>query len=405
MKKLNDLLVERSTLVGKMSAILSRAQSENRARTAEETTEWNGYNEKVTNLSTEIETLERQLALDQMIASQSDPETEALKKRYNVAKAIRQASQGSLDGLEREMHQEGEKEIRHLSGVVGNLFIPSMLIKRANEETKTTGLAGGHLPLGVAPASFSVAKPLYMELGCKVYENLGAGKIDIPFSKGSAVALVSEESATGQNVPTKTKGTLSAARYHAWQKYTQEYLAETAVLDSLIGDWISAVDRGIGSAAINAAVAANVMSGFGTGDTAAALDWAGLLAILGAIDHSDMVSENLVMSKQLFYKLAGTPKVSGDARMILEGSRGGLRGDVFGIPSFGTPFLPVQASTKYGIVYGDWNQVYIGTWGGVQLLIDPFTSSDNGYVKVTFGRMASVAANPYALASKRNVSV
>ena len=405
MKKLNDLLVERSNLVGKMSEILSRVQSENRARTAEETTEWNGYNERVTNLSAEIEVLERQLALNQIIASQTNPESEALKKRYNVAKAIRQASQGNLDGLEREMHQEAEKEVRHLSGVVGNLYIPSMLISRANEETKTTGLSAGHIPLGVAPGAFSVAKPLYMELGCTVYENLVAGKLDIPFSKGSTVALVAEEGATGQNVPTKTKGTLTASRYHAWQKYTQEYLAESAVLDSLIGDWIASVDRGIGSAAINAAVAANVMAGFGTADAGAALTWDGLLAILAAIDHSDAVSENLVMSKQLFYKLAGTPKVAGDARMILEGGAGGMKGNVFGINAHGTPFLPVQAATKYGIVYGDFKQVYVGTWGGIQLLVDPFTSSDNGYVKVTFGRMASVAANPYAVASKRNVTV
>ena len=405
MKKLNDLLVERSTLVGKMSGILSRAQSENRARTAEEVTEWNSHNEKVTNLTAEIETLERQLALDQMVAAQTNPETEALKKRYNIGRAIAGARQGNLDGLEREMHQEAEKELRGITGVVGNLYIPSMLISRANEETKTTGLAAGHIPLGVTPPSFSVPKPLYMELGCTVYENLSAGKLDIPFSKGSTVALVAEEGATAQNAPTKTKGTLSAARYHAWQKYTQEYLAENAVLDSLVADWISAVDRGIGSAAINAAVAANVMAGFGTADAGAALDWAGVLAILAAIDHGDMVSEGMVMSKQLFYKLAGTVKVAGDASMILTGGTGSMKGNVFGVNAYGTPFLPVQATTKYGVVYGDFKQVYVGTWGGIQLLVDPFTSSDNGYVKVTFGRMASVTANPYALASKRNVTV
>ncbi len=412
MKKLNDLLIKRSAKVVEMEQILKTATDGKRARTEDESKKWKAIDTEVRGLTTEIETLQRQDELNRTIADQkpADVETKKAVKRFDLAKAIREAGAGNLSGLEREMHDEGKKEVRTL-GAVGNLFLPSMLIqrsyKRANEETKTTGLAAGHIPTLVQGADMGlvVPNPLYRELGATVYENLTAGKIDLPFSQGHSAALVAEEGAAAQSVPTDTKGTLTAGRFQGWQKYTQEYLSESAVMPGLMSDMIAAVDRAVGSALVNDAVAVAVMSGFATTDTGAALTWNGVLDMIAALKSDNFVSEGFVLSKQLFYELAATEKASGTAKFIVEGSTGKNKGSIFGINTNGTGFLPLHDTTKYDAIYGDWKQSYVGFWGGVQLLIDPFTASDNGYVKITFSRLGAVDSNPYAFASKRNATI
>ena len=339
-----------------------------------------------------------------------DKEEKKAARMFDLSKAIREAGQGGvISGLEKEMHDEGAKELRNLSGVVGNLFIPSMLIqrayKRAGEDTKTTGASYGNIPTMVGAEGLVVANPLYRQLGATVYEGLTAGKLDLPFSKGHSAAAVAETSEASQSVPTRAKGTLSATRFQGWQNYTQEYLSESVVMPSLMADMIQSIDRGVGKSLVSDAIAVAVISGFETSGTAAALTWNTLLDIIAATISDNFISEGFVLSKELFYQLAATERTSANGKYLLEGGTGKNKGSIFGIDAFGTSFLPVHDTNKYDIVYGDWKESYVGFWGGVQLLVDPYTASDNGYVKLTWSRMGAVDSNPYAFASKRNASI
>lgn len=420
MKKLNDLLVKRTEKIREMDSILGKVETEKRKRTDEESTRWNTLNGEVQELTDEIKVLERQAELNRTLAGLDPlekPEKEAIK-RYDFVKAVREARGGVLSGLEKEMHSEAEKELRGVSGAIGNLYLPQMFVKRmylsrderlkrANEETKTTGAASGWIPTFVEDADMGlvVASPLYRDLGVTVYENLQAGKLELPFSQGNSASTPNEQSAATQSTPTKTKGTLTAGRIAGWQNFTMESLAEQSVLPSILADMIGAIDRRVGYMVANDAVATNVMSGFATSDTAAAITYAGLLAQISALTSDMFVSEKFLLSKALFYFLASKVKESGTADYIVNFLQGNNQGRIGGIQAFGTSFLPVHDTNKYDSIYGDWKQSYVGFWGGVQLLIDPYTGSDNGYVKITFARMGAVDSNPYAFNSKRNISL
>lgn len=409
MKKLVDLLNERTDKIGQMEAILEKARTEKRVRTADEGTAWDALNTEVGDLSGEIDTLQRQEELNRIAADQKppDPAEEDVAKRYDLSKAIGQTRRGAMDGVELEMHQEAEGELKGVAGVVGNLLIPRMLVermyKRANEETKTTGLAAGHIPLEVGTPSIIVPNPLFREIGATVYEGLTGGKLDLPFSQGHTANSVAEEGTAVQSTPTDTKGTLTAGRFQGWQTYTQEYLAESVVMPTMFADMLAAIDRGIGRALLLDAIAANVMTGFATSDIKAALDWGGVLDIINELESDNFVNEAYLMSKPVFYKLAQTEKAATTAEFIVKGGTGRNKGMIFGIDAWGSSFLPVHDTDKYDILYGDLKETFVGMWGGAQLLIDPFTQSDDGYVKITFSRIAAVETNPYAVASKRNV--
>jgi hypothetical protein len=415
MKKLNDLLIERSDKVGKMSKILEAAREANRERTEEEKNEWQRLNKEVEALSEEITVQERQEALDKEAARNKPlekPEAEVLK-RYDLSRAIRAVGHGrALDGVEGEMHEEASRELQKVSEVTGNIYIPSFIVnraytppaQRANEETKTTGLAAGHIPLAVGDPNFVVPTPLYREMGCTVYENLGAGKLDLPFSQGHTAAAIAEQGNSLQSVPTDTKGTLSATRFGGWQDYTTEYLAESALMPQMFADMLAAVDRGIGTSLVLDAVAVAVATGYATSDTKAALTWAIILSLMSGLTSDSFVSEGFVMSKGVFYKLASTV-IGTDQRMVNEFLGGNNRGVIAGIKSAGTGFLPVHDTDKYDFIYGDWKQAFVGMWGGAQLLVDPFTQAVGGHTRIHFNRIAAVDSNPYAFTSARNVDI
>lgn len=413
MKKLNDLLIERSDKIGEMSTILTTAREAKRERTDEEKTTWQRLNGEVEGLSAEIIVQETQARLDKEDAGKRElekPEAEAIR-RYDLSKAIMSVgNQRNLEGLEAEMHQEAEREVAKVTGVSGNILIPSMIVnraytkpsERANEETKTTGLAAGHIPLAVGDPNFVVPTPLYREMGCTVYEGLGAGKLDLPFSQGHTAAAIAEAGNSLQSVPTDTKGTLSATRYGGWQDYTAEYLAESALMPQMFADMIAAVDRGVGSALVLDAVAVAIKTGFAASDTKAALTWPIVLAIMAGLTSDSFVSEGFVMSKSVFYKLASTV-VGTDQSMVNKFLSGNNRGMIGGIKSAGTGFLPVHDTDKYDFIYGDWKQGFVGFWGGAQLLVDPFSQAVAGYTRIHFNRIGAVDSNPYAFQSYRNV--
>lgn len=400
MKKILELKAERSNLIGEMANILSVVETEKRAKTENEDTLWRTKNERVTVIDGEIKTLERQEELNRSIAENTvTAEEKELAQRYNLSKAIKEARTGNLTGLEAEMHQEAQRELNNASGVVGNLYIPSVMLRSTH--TKTVGTTQGHIPTAVGNLDVNAPKPLYDELGVTVYSGLTAGKLELPFSKGHTAGRVAEESPASQSVPVATKGVLSASRFQGWQNYTQEYLSESAVLPSMLSDMVASIDRAVGKDLIGKAVAANVLAGFLTSSTGVTTSYAGVLALISALESEDFSREGLVISKELFYALAAMDKSAGSGQFVID-LKGQHRGMMAGISSFGTSFLPVHTTNKYDMVYGDWSRSYIGFWGGVQLLVDPYTASNNGQVKITFSRMADTAVNPYAFASKRN---
>ena len=415
MKVLNDKLQKRSTLINEMETILKTARDENRQRTEAESNEWTAKRNEVNALTAEIDVLQEQAELNRSIAdTKLDKEERNAVKAYDLTKAIESVRSGQpLEGLERELNEEALKEVSNLAGQrKGNLFIPSMVInsmravsKRANEETKTTGLAAGHIPTQIGGGSVITPLPLYDQLGCTVYENLTSGKIDLPFSKGHTAAKVAEAGTASQSVPTDTKGTLTAARYQGWQKYTDEYLAESALMPAMLADMVAAIDRGIGKAMLADAVAVNVMTGYATSDTKAAMTWVKALSQISELESDGFVNEAFVASKELFFKMAGIEKASNTAQFIVDKLQGGNKGFIGGVPAFGSAFLAVHDTDKYDSLYGDFKEAYIGFWGGVQLLIDPYSASDDGYTKITFMRLAAVDSNPYAFASIRNASI
>jgi HK97 family phage major capsid protein len=406
-KKLNQLKQERTEQIELMNNLRSLCDKEKRSKSEEETANWNKYDSRINELDAEISQEERIEKLNKTIVSNKPatdtPEDKAARK-YDLSKAIRESRSGNLTGLELEMHDEGCQEYNRAGVSPEGLIIPEMIYKRADEQTKATGVTGGHIPTNILGLDVTVPNPIYRQIGCTVYEGL-KGKFEIPFSDGHDAAFVAEEGDAAQSTPANTKGALSAERVQGWQLYSREYLAESVVMPDLLGDMIASIDRAVDARILLAAAAGNVMTGFATIDTGAALDWNGALEMIAELTADNFKKEAFVMSRALFYNLAGIERASGTAQFIVREEKGkAQQGSIFGVPAYGTSnALPVHDTNKYDIVYLDAAKTYVGFWGGVEVLVDPYTSSDKGRVKITFSRLADTVVNPAGVASKRNV--
>lgn len=408
MKKIAELKQERANLIKGMQSIVDTATNEKRSLNDTEQSDWQAKDERVKAIDSEVETLERQESLNlSIVTERKKDDAETVSKRYNLGKAISEARNGNLSGLEAEMHQEAKSELRGVTGVRGNLYIPAMMLEQRDAESpinKTKGGNAGHISTKVGALDVVAPTPLYTTLGATVYPNLTGGKLELPFAKGHTASKVNEGASASKGRATKTKGTLTASRFQGYELFSQEYLAESAVHPAMLGDMVAAIDRAIGKEMVAEAVTANVLTGHAPSADAATVDFEGVLELMADLDNETFAREGLVMSKELFYALAGTEKAANTAQFIIQMIEKG-KGYFAGVDAYGTSFLPTAATGKYQMVYGDWSRAFVGFWGGVQLLIDPYTASDDGEIKITFSRMADVAANPYAFASKRNVAL
>ena len=399
MKRINELKQEREQLIKEMDAIVTLMETEKRSLTDDETLNREVKEERVNQINKDLEILEKQERQNLSIITNSTKDNvESVTKRYNLGKAIREA--GRLTGLEKEMHDEAKRELVNTPEAPKGenvIYLPSMLIGRSGY-TPTDGVTEGHVPTFNTQLDINVPTPLYREIGTTVYENLSTGKLDLPFSKGQTASRLDVGTAASRNRATRTKDTLSATRYQGFDLFSNEYLAESTVFPQVLSDMVASIDRAVGKDLIVEATDIN------SGGTSGVTSFEAILSQIATLNNEDFTAEGLILSKELFFNLASKVQTDGDAKKVIE-LLGKNKGRFAGIDAFGTSFLPEIATGKYQYVYGDWKRAIVGFWGGVQLLVNPYTYDNEGEVKVTYSRLADVAVNPYTFVSQKNVTL
>ena len=121
------------------------------------------------------------------------------------------------------------------------------------------------------------------------------------------------------------------------------------------------------------------------------MSWAKVVAMETSADCANALTGNLgyIMHPSLIGTAKTKVKDSSGAGGFVFGNDG--QGFLNGYKAFRTTNIPNKLrgtaasgstaaveGTEYGIVFGNWNDFFIGQWGGVQLLVDPYTKADRG---------------------------
>lgn len=224
-------------------------------------------------------------------------------------------------------------------------------------------------------------EPLYADsvisnLGITIYNGLPAGDFKVSaMGKGSA-AWADETGVAAESKNTFSHVTLQPKRISAQLSYSKQFLAQDTIgaEAAIRRDIYNALVAQIQSTMLSAdAAGTNKPAGIFNGVTAKNISsYAELCNVEAAVDDSNVKGERkYLMSNKAKAILRCMPKSSLTTELVLDGN------DIDGTPVIANSDVP---TTQYA--YGDFSNIIMGTWGNVDLIIDPYTLAAENSIRI-----------------------
>lgn len=220
------------------------------------------------------------------------------------------------------------------------------------------------------------AKSVLSELGVKWYKGLPQGDISVPvMGKGQVgwAAEIAEASASGN---TFTNVTLSPKRLTAYVDISKQLIAQDTIgaEEAIRRDIVNALADKL-EATIFGAVAGDTTkpAGIFYGATVTKND------TFAKVTTAEAGVEAANVFGQMKYLMSPTAKAF--YRSLIKGTNAtGMvfeNGEMDGVPAIVTSNI---AANKY--VYGDFSNLAVGSWGDIDITLDPYTQAVNGCVRL-----------------------
>ena len=300
-----------------------------------------------------------------------------MEKRFSLLKAIREvANNQQLDAASQAVVDAGAEEMRKAGqSFGGQIQIPTEL--RENPVHYTVAGDGEHV---VVTDYLNILEPLKAK---NVLVNAGAnyltglvGNVQIPSMSAENVFWEGEVTPTQDGAGTFEHINMAPRRISAYIDISKQFLAQDSLgaealirkqLVEAINDKLEATI--LSDAAVNGNVPAGIFNGVVPTDIT---DYASVCNFESSLDQNNFVGE---------FKYVINPKAKAFLRASIKGTNATgmiLENDAID----GTPAEVTTHMKEDTIAYGDWNNLYIGQWGGIDLLIDNYTQATKGCVRL-----------------------
>lgn len=334
----------------------------------------------------------------------------AIRTRYGICRA--DGKKEEFDGLEREMDQEGRAEARSSQvtdfapdGVMVPAFI-AFGTKKVEQRDQVVGTAGSGgytvaTDLGELIPFLSPTTPL-VQLGARVVTGL-VGNLDLPRRATRVTGYaVAEQGSITESSPTWEKISLSPKRQGAYVEASLQVLQQSSVdMENILRQDLQDVLTELqeyyainGSGSSNQPTGILATAGIGSvvgGTNGAVPDWADIVdletalstanALRGMVGYLTTPGIAGKLKKTLLESAAGSEH-------IWEGPNDG-RGTLNGYKAMISTLMP-STLTKgsasgicHAIIFGNWRELIMAYWGGVQIVVDPYSLATSGSVRMT----------------------
>ena len=384
MKKSDELKITRQQKIDAMQAIVDKATNENkRSLTDDEQTSYTTLKGEVINIERQITDAEFLETRSQDSDDNNDPtqfqqpknfQIKRSAKPYSVGKAIREFYRGGTDkltGIEAESHQELSRHI----------ISEGLLVPYHNRDQNTTSNADS-IDVVIDPRLSIIGKePLYQQMGLTVLPGL-QGTLKIGKKTVDEAEKYSEKSEITKTANVPEFETMAPERYGITDIFTKELLAQEnpAVHAAIINDMIKGCDRKLTADVYTVALdtATEVAAG--------ALTVAGFNALMAAID----IDGAFAMDRGSFFEAKGVKVDTGSGMFLASmGANNGVGRTYDGASIFYSNLFADGANKQYGI-YGAWSEIWLGFWGALEVLTNPFTYQKKGQIEMTVNRLADI---------------
>ena len=338
------------------------------------------------------------------------------KRTYSMLRALNAASRGDWSGagFEAEMNQEvALKRGKQPQG----FYIPDFAWRdydpaMKRELTVGTNASGGFFAPSVQLADEFVtalrARMVLPGLGMRIMSGLNT-KIQIPkVSAGAAAAFVAESGSVSDQTQTTAQITMVGRTLGARTDVSRLLLLESdpSIEQIVRDDLLAAVANKIEDVAIegdasNEPTGITKTTGIGSvaiGTNGGAPTWAAVTDLVKEveIDNAAINGDTLgfLTNPKVKSKMANTVRVSStDSHMILNDPYNNLYGYDIGITTNVPSDLTKGSSGSCSaLIFGDFSQLMLGVFGGgPDVLIDPYTNSASGSVRIVVHQEIDIA--------------
>ena len=353
-----------------------------------------------------LETLANDKPLD--IPSNVDMNVQE-KREYSLIKAIRETAAGNLTGLEREVSDE----IASRTGKSARgFYMPTNLEFGQRDQTVGTNSQGGFLKptdhMGSEFIEALKAKLVIGQAGARVMSGL-VGDVAIPkmSSEVSNASFVAENAAPSEGAATFAQVTMSPKTLAAYVDVSRKLMMQSdpSVENLLRQDVLNTFARKIDEVAIEGG-ASNEPSGIiasSTGNVVAIGTNGGAVSYSKIVDMIEAVEVDNAILNDASVKFLGNPKVTANLRTIGK-QASGVEGNfilgedqrILGYDYLSSTLVPSDLTKGTGtalsaMIFGDFSQLLLGFYSGVDVVVDPYTGSSAGTTRLAFFQDCDVA--------------
>ena len=397
-KRVNSLQLkdQRSQITKQANEIIELAKKEVRDLTDDEAQKIEDYENQVKEVDEELKALQSRLDNlrfgednededeDNETPSENNEDKEqnhrTMKKQsFSLVKAIRSIANGQqLDELTAAVIAQGNEEARKAGiSTQGQIQLPesraAVTVTAEGEDVVATDLFDILMPLR--------AKNVLVQAGAKFMGNL-VGDVQIPVMTANNVTWKGEVANAADGAGTFSHITLSPHRLTAYVDISKQMLVQDSVdvENAIRTDLINAINtkleetilgNGDGKEGGTTIVAPLGMRNGVTATSVTGYDK--VCEVESNVEDANVLGECVyIMSNKAKAALRGMIKGTNGTGMVYE------NGSVDGTKAFNTSHL----GTAKTYIYGDFSNLAIGSWGGVDITVDPYTQAAAGKVRI-----------------------
>jgi HK97 family phage major capsid protein len=370
----------------RMSDIVSNCKKEIRTMTEEEQKQFDDAKSEIEQLNQRLVELENELQNYQNETDSVDNIEELKNKRKNntntkmefkLLSAINDiANNRNLSESAQEFVNAGIQEMRKAGqSYSGQIVLP------LNYRSAITATGEGTGIENVSEDKLGILEPLrakniLAQAGANFLTGL-VGDLSIPVMSASNVTWEGENGDAKDGAGSFTEVKLSPKRLTAYVDVSKQFLiqdsndAEAKLKNDIV-------------AAINSKLESTILSNYSGSTTQPAgifatvpytgttTTFAGIADLGVKLDDANVLGEKVyVLSNSAKAKFRTTSKGTGNVGFILEG------GEIDGEKTVSSSNV-----MKNGLIYGDFSNLSIGQWGGIDLVVDPYTQASKGMVRL-----------------------
>lgn len=339
-------------------------------------------------------------AAEQRAAEQKISQLETAHGRsFSFSKFLREAAEHNLTGLEAEVVKLGAEEFKRQGFAAKGYVLPAAFLRASAGQNAGTDADGGYMK-EVMPVRYIDGlkdRLVIAKLGATVLGDL-VGTLPVVSAGEISASWKAEGAQTSVSKSTIARYELTPHRASVVAAFSRDLLAQTSkdVENMLYNKVLDAHARLIEEAAIagdgtsNSPTGILHTSGIGSvagGANGAALSWANVVKLETVVNSNNGNRGKLgyLTNAKVIGSMKSTEKATGTARYLLDAPYNQVNG--YGIewtnlvPSNGTKGTHSTADLS-SMIFGNFEDLFVGMWAGVDVIVDPYTLSDQGDIRI-----------------------